>query len=82
MAGAEFGPDSVCWVEELSFPKLVLAWRERDLAIQGPWQPSRWILFMGWGRAAGGCSHSTRGKGVQMPSYRQRACNKVEMFRL
>lgn len=22
MAGAEFGPDSVSWVEELSFPKL------------------------------------------------------------
>lgn len=78
MAGAEFGPDSVSWVEELSFPKLG----------EGPGYlgtlaaPPGWILFMGWGRAAGGFSHSTCGKGVQMLSYRQRACNKVEMCRL
>lgn len=50
-AGAEFGPDSVCWLEELGFPELALAWWERDwVRVRGAWQPPRMDLVLGLGQ--------------------------------
>lgn len=80
MAGAEFGPDSVCWVEELSFP----GWY---------WHGGEGSGYPGSLAALQGGSCSWAGAGLQgvAPTHvcqgsadalRQRACNKVEMCRL